>query len=56
MLPSRCMNQTISSSGPSMVSLKFFAASMRSSWSKGGVRKLQAIFSFLKKIVKSGFA
>jgi hypothetical protein len=38
-----------------MVSLKFLAASMRSSWSKGGVRKLEAIFSFLKNSLKSGF-
>jgi len=36
--------------------LKFFAASMRSSMSNGGVRKLSAIALFLKWIVMSGRA
>ena len=50
------MNQTARSSGPSRPILKFFAASMRSSRSKGGVRKLSAIALFLKWMVRSGCA
>ncbi len=48
------MNQTARSSGPSRTTLKFFAASMRSSMSNGGVRKLSAMAWFLKAIVRSG--
>ena len=51
-----CMYQTARSSGPSRPILKFLAASIRSSMSNGGVRKLSAIAAFLKNSVTSGFA
>ena len=50
------MNHTASGSEPSTVSLKFLAASILTSWSKGGVRNSAAIALFLKMIEKSGFS
>ena len=50
------MNHTDASSDPSTVSLKFLAASMRTSWSNGGVRNSSAIALFLKTTEKSGLS